>query len=173
MTEAELRETHAFQGRTDLLLRPLPQLSVEEVVDGVRNDAFVSQHATGQPFHTAISYLLVSMECLIGAAYTKRVQAAGLAGMPRPAMGRVDADFADWRIGRLSHHAQLWVDRNFALDYTFKSLEKILDGQPRLVVRDARVVLKDSAYTVLGRMLGIMDGWKTNTPTCGRAWPAP
>jgi hypothetical protein len=47
----------------------------------------------------------------------------------------------------------LWVDRNFALDYTLKSLEKVLDGQPRHAVRQARVVLKDAAYTVLGEMI--------------------
>jgi hypothetical protein len=157
MSLAELRATHAFQGRTDLLLHPLPDLSVEEIVDGVRDEQFVAAHATGRPFHTAISYLLVSMECLIGAAYTKRVQAVGLAGAPRPAMGRVDARFADWRIGRSSHHAQLWIDRNFALDYTLKSLEKILDGQPRHIVRGARGVLKDAAYALLGHMLDLID----------------
>src|SRR5262249_41187550 len=132
-------------------------MTVEEIVDGVRDDAFVAGHATGRPLHTEISYLLVSMECLIGAAYTKRVQAAELAGAPRPAMGRIDARFADWRIGRSSHHAQLWIDRNFALDYTLKSLEKVLDGTPRHTVRGARVVLKDAAYTLLGHMLTLID----------------
>jgi len=71
VTADELHATHAFQARTDLLLRPLPHLSVVEIVDGVRDETFVADHATGQPFHTAVSYLLVSMECLIGAAYTK------------------------------------------------------------------------------------------------------
>ena len=157
MTDAELRDSHAFQARTDLLLKPLPLLSVEAIVDGVRDDDFVAAHTTGRPFYSSISYLLVSMECLIGAAYTKRVQAAGLAGAPRPSMGRIDADFADWRIGRCSQHAQLWVDRNFALDYTLKSLEKILDGHPRHAVCDARVVVKDAAFAVLGHMLRILD----------------
>ncbi|HEV8652880.1 MAG TPA: hypothetical protein VG276_26700 [Actinomycetes bacterium] len=132
-------------------------MSVEAIVDGVRDDDFVAAHTTGRPFYSSISYLLVSMECLIGAAYTKRVQAAGLAGAPRPSMGRIDADFADWRIGRCSQHAQLWVDRNFALDYTLKSLEKILDGHPRHAVCDARVVVKDAAFAVLGHMLRILD----------------
>jgi hypothetical protein len=153
MTLEELKATYAFQGRTDLLLRPLPHLPAEEIVRGVRDDAFVAEAAASQPLHTAISYMLVSMECLIGAAYTRKVQAAGLAGEMRPSMGRVDARFTDWRIGVTSHWAQLWVDRNFALDYTLKSLEKVLDGQPRHAVRQARVVLKDAAYTVLGKMI--------------------
>jgi hypothetical protein len=153
MTLEELKATHAFQGRTDLLLRPLPHLSAQEIARGVRDEALAAEAATGRPLHTAISYMLVSMECLIGAAYTRKVQAAGLAGAVRPSMGRVDARFADWRIGVASHWAQLWVDRNFALDYTLKSLEKVLDGQPRHAVRQARVVLKDAAYTVLGEMI--------------------
>jgi hypothetical protein len=153
MTFEELKATYAYQGRTDLLLRPLPGVPVEEIVHGVRDPEWVRAHATGRAFHTGISYMLVSMECLIGAAYTKQVQRAGLAGQVRPSMGRQDAEFADWRIGACSRWAQLWVDRNFALDYTLKSLEKILDGEPRYQVRAARVVLKDAAYTVLGGMI--------------------
>jgi hypothetical protein len=153
MTFEELKATYAYQGRTDLLLRPLPGVPVEEIVHGVRDPQWVRAHATGRAFHTGISYMLVSMECLIGAAYTKQVQRAGLAGQVRPSMGRQDAEFADWRIGVCSRWAQLWVDRNFALDYTLKSLEKILDGEPRRQVRAARVVLKDAAYTVLGGMI--------------------
>ena len=157
MTLEELKASYAFQGRTDLLLRPLPHLPAQEIVRGVRDEAFVARAAAARPLHTAISYMLVSMECLIGAAYTRKVQAAGLAGEIRPSMGRVDARFADWRIGVASRWAQLWVDRNFALDYTLKSLEKILDGQPRHAVRQARVVLKDAAYTVLGEMISAID----------------
>lgn len=164
MTADELRATHAFQARTDLLLHPLPNHSVEEIVDGVRDENFVAEHTTGQPFYTSISYLLVSMECLVGAAYTKRVQAAGLAGPARPAMGRLDADFADWRIGRFSHHAQLWVDRNFALDYTLKSLEKVLDGQLRHDVRAARVVLKDAAFGLLSSMVDLLTHYPMDQP---------
>lgn len=152
----ELRTSHAFQGRTDLLLQPLPHLSVGEIVDGVRDEEFAALHTMGRPFYTDISYMLVSMECLIGAAYTRRVQAAGLAGVVRPSMGRVDADFIDWRIGRCSYHAQMWIDRNFALDYTLKSLEKVLDGSPRLLVRRARVVIKDAAFALLTRMVDLI-----------------
>jgi hypothetical protein len=80
----------------------------------------------------------------------------GLAGPARPSMGRLDADYADWRIGAASTRAQLWVDRNFALDYTLKSLEKILDGVPRDAARQARIVLKSAAYDLLGRMIALI-----------------
>ncbi|MCZ4096099.1 B12-binding domain-containing radical SAM protein [Streptomyces sp. H39-C1] len=157
MTLEELKATYAFQGRTDLLLDPQPHLAPEDIVRGVRDDAFVAQAATGRPLHTGISYMLVSMECLIGAAYTRKAQERGLTGSVRPSMGRVDARFADWRIGVASTWAQRWVDRNFALDYTLKSLEKILDGDQRDAVRAARVVLKDAAFTVLGEMIAVIE----------------
>jgi hypothetical protein len=157
MTLEELKASYAYQGRTDLLLSPMPDLTAGQIVRGVRDEEFAAKAAAGTPLHTAISYLLVSMECLIGAAYTRKVQAAGLAGTIRPSMGRVDARFADWRIGVASHWAQLWVDRNFALDYTLKSLEKVLDGPPRHAARQARIVLKDAAYTVLGEMIAAIE----------------
>ncbi|OAA18440.1 hypothetical protein UG55_11118 [Frankia sp. EI5c] len=157
MTLDELKATHAFQGRTDLLLTPHPDLSAAEVVRGVRDAQFVAATGTGQPFYRGISYLLVSMECLIGAAYTRRVQHAGLAGVITPSMGRVEARYADWRIGVAAGWAQRWVDRHFALDYTFKSLEKVLDGDPRRQVREARGVLKDASYQLLGDLIAEVD----------------
>jgi hypothetical protein len=167
MTADELAASRAFQARTDLLLRPLPELSVEQIVDGVTDPDFVAEHATGRPFYTGISYMLVSMECLIGAPYTRAVQARGLAGPADPTMGRVEARFADWRIGVCSRRAQMWVDRHFALDYTLKSLEKILDGVPRRRVRHARVVLKDGSFRVLAGMVDRLGTYGLNTPDSG------
>jgi hypothetical protein len=157
MTADELRASHRFQARTDLLLQPLPTLTVDQIVDGVRDPDFVAEHATGRPFSTEISYMLVSMECLIGAAYTRAVQSEGLAGRADPSMGRLEARYSDWRIGVCSQNAQRWVDRHFALDYLLKSLEKILDGEPRRLLREARVVLKDAAFDLLTGMLGLID----------------
>jgi hypothetical protein len=104
------------------------------------------------------------MECLIGAAYTRAVQAAGLTGRSRPSLGRIDAAFHDQRIGACATHAQLWIDRNFALDYTLKSLEKILDGLPRRTARSARITLKTAAIGLLADMLHELDGWTDAEP---------
>lgn len=167
MTADELAATHDFQARTDMLLRPLPTLTVEQIVDGVTDPDFVAEHTTGQPFYTEVSYMLVSMECLIGAPYTRAVQIRGLAGQADPTMGRVEARFADWRIGVCSHRAQMWIDRHFALDYTLKSLEKILDGVPRRRVRNARVVIKDGSFRVLAGMLDLIPTYAADTPDAG------
>lgn len=153
MTLDDLRATHAYQGRTDLLLRAQPDLDVEAIVDGVRDERWVAEHTTGQPLYTGISYLLVSMECLVGAAYTRTAAAAGLTGEPDPTMGRVQARFADWRIGLAARWGQRWIDRHFALDYTLKSLEKLLDDHPKQQVRQARRTLKSAAYRLLGSMI--------------------
>src|SRR5262249_24549125 len=162
MTDAELRGTYEFQARRDLLLKPLPHLTTDEIVYGVRDESFVAEHTVDRPFYAEISYMLVSMECLIGASYTRQVESKRLAGLARPSMGRVDASFQDWRIGRCSYHAQLWVDRNFALDYTLKSLEKIFDGELRHVVRAARRTIKESAFSLLGIMIRLVDSYETD-----------
>ncbi|MFH0246305.1 B12-binding domain-containing radical SAM protein [Streptomyces sp. HK10] len=167
MSLAELKATYAFQGRTDLLLRPQPGLPAVEVVRGVRDAAWVAEHAAGRPLHTGISYMLVSMECLVGAAYTRTAERAGLTGEVEPLMGRVACRYADWRIGVASSWAQRWIDRHFALDYTLKSLEKVLDGAPRHAVRQARVVLKDAAYAVLGDMIAAIEGFAPGRPGAG------
>ncbi|KUN17683.1 radical SAM protein [Streptomyces corchorusii] len=164
MTLDELKATHAFQGRTDLLLRPQPELDARDIVRGVRDEDWVAEHTTGRPLHTGISYMLVSMECLIGAAYTRQATAAGLTGRPEPLMGRVACRYRDWRIGVASSWAQRWVDRHFALDYTLKSLEKVLDGAARHAVRRARVVLKDAAYQVLGDMIAAIEAYDLERP---------
>ncbi|NUS82129.1 MAG: radical SAM protein [Streptomyces sp.] len=164
MSLAELKATHAFQGRTDLLMRPQPGLDAQEIVGGVRDEEWVAAHTTGRPLHTGISYMLVSMECLIGAAYTRRATAAGLTGQAEPLMGRVACRYRDWRIGIASSWAQRWVDRHFALDYTLKSLEKVLDDAPRHAVRQARVVLKDAAYQVLGDMIAVIGEYGLERP---------
>lgn len=169
MSLDELRATHAFQGRSDLLLAPQPHLSVEEIVEGVHDPEWVAAHATGRPFHTGISYMLVSMECLIGAAYTRKAEALGLTGAVDPSMGRVEARFADQRIGACSYHAQMWVDRTFALDYTLKSLEKIVDGRKRVVLHDARVAIRGAAYAVFTGMLTLIGAMPSGPELLGFA----
>jgi hypothetical protein len=68
-------------------------------------------------------------------------------------MGRVEARYADWRIGTVANRSQLWIDRNFALDYTLKSLEKLLDGDLYRRVHDVREILKNAAHLLLGGMI--------------------
>lgn len=156
MTAQELVATHAFQARTDLLLRPLPELSVEQIVDGVRDDAFVAEHSTGQPFYQAVSSPLVSMQCLVGAAYTQHVHDAGLSGETHPATGGVQAGFADWRIGMCADTAQRWNNRNVALARALESLEPVVADHSRAVIRSARTKIQIAAHAVLTGMVDLL-----------------
>ena len=49
-------------------------------------------------------------------------------------------------------------------DYTLKSLEKILPDDTRHHVRQARLVLKDVAHWLLGRMLTLLDDFPPPDP---------
>jgi hypothetical protein len=101
--------------------------------------------------------MLVSMECLIGSEYLKQVETAGLANDWCLSMGRRNSRYRDYRIALMSNFTQRWIDQNFAPDYTLKSLIKLLDREHRTVVNEARNVLRDYAYTLLGCMLSICD----------------
>ncbi|NSC25219.1 radical SAM protein [Streptomyces albus subsp. chlorinus] len=153
MTMDELIESYRFQGRRDLTLRPVPELTTEELFDLVRDEQEVKRYLRDRPFYEHISYMLVSMECLLRSPYLRRVEQAGLARDVLPSMGRRNAVFQDPRIGRMSDWAQRWVDHNFSLDYTLKSFEKVTTGQENEAVRRMRRALKTSAYAFLGRLL--------------------
>ena len=157
MTLEELHATYQFQARTDLILRKVrPGMPLAELVDCVQDDAFVAENSVGLPFYTHISYMLVSMECLIGSPYLKKVEAEGLAREVVYSMGRRNAEYKDWRVGQLSVWGQRWVDRNFSLDYTLKSLEKLSMGEEKEAIRRVRFVLRRSAYELLGSSLRLV-----------------
>lgn len=153
MTFEELTETYEYQGRTDILLRPLPDKSAEEIYDLVSNNTQVQQVVLGQPLYSVISYMLVSMECLVGSPYLQQVEHAGLARELQPSMARRRSNFLDPRIGRMSEWSQRWIDRNFSLDYTLKSLQKISDETLEHEILSARIDIKHSSYHLLGTML--------------------
>lgn len=158
MSMEELIETYRFQGRTDLFLQPNHQASIATIYDSVHDEAYVQSQRGRHPLYQHISYMLVSIECLIGSKYLKLVEAEGLAREYHFSMGKRQAVYLDSRIGLMSHHSQLWIDRNFALDYLLKSLEKISQASTRARIRALRNVLKDYAYALLGQFLAVVLG---------------
>lgn len=158
MSLEELVQSYWFQGRRDLLLRPATGLPLEELFTAVHDETFARKHATGQPVYSQISYMLVSMECLLGSPYLRKVEEAGLARELLPDMGRRNAMFREPLIGVMSDCSQRWIDRNFSFDYTLKGLEKVTNGEERAAIRRVRQLLKRSAYTLLGEMLVLATG---------------
>jgi radical SAM superfamily enzyme YgiQ (UPF0313 family) len=153
MTRDELLESYRFQGRRDLILEPSPELTPDELYEAVRDTAYIAENSSGRAFFEEISYMLVSMECLIGSPYLRTVEEAGLARETDPLMGRRNADYADPAIGLMSDWSQRWIDRNFSFDYTLKSLEKVTGGREARAIRSLRGVLKLASYELLGEMI--------------------
>jgi hypothetical protein len=161
MTRGELIRTYRYLGRTDLLLPARPDLDEAAVFDLACDDAAAARAPGGAPFYRAVSYMLVSIECLQGAPYTQQAEAHGLLGAFNPNMGRFEARYLDPEIGVFSDCAQRWIDRNFALDYLLKSIEKYTQGAAHDRVRSMRALIKDYAYDLLGLMIGL---WDANSP---------
>lgn len=155
MTMRELIETYRFQGRTDLCLAPTPNEDLTKLLATALDDSVAMGRSIGVPLYERISYMLVSLECLLGSDYLYEVNSAGLTGTENLLMGRRDTQYADPIIGTLSQHAQMWIDRSFTLDYILKSLLKITMGPTQSRLVSLRKTLKDYAYRLLGIMLVI------------------
>lgn len=163
MTFEELEATYAFQGRRDILLRKDKDASIEDIMQRATNDSLAQEFALGLPLYTHISYMLVTMECLVGAPYTWMVAAAGLLGEERLSMGAMSSRYRDQRIGSMADWAQRWIDHNFSLDYTLKSLEKRVDGTERAIIRRFRYCMRDASYKFLGHMLKVVRAQPSTT----------
>ena len=169
MSFKELKETYFFQGRKDLILQPALQDEPQKLLDSAQKEVAVKKLAKGIPFYYEISYMLVSIECLIGSVYHDTVMKQDL-GTDRviKALGKREVNYLDHRIGRMSHYSQLWVDRNFAIDYSLKSLSKIYTGEEALNIRQQRILLKQHAYQLLGKFLFAIEQDERFLPNAGR-----
>lgn len=153
MTMEELIESFRFQGRKDILIDTCPDLSDTEILTRVSKIGYAKKEdIMSDPLYRNISYLLVSMECLLGSKYLTLWEEAWLAGELNPEMWKRNVLYKDERIGQLSYHGQLWIDRLFALDYTLKSLQKVQDI---VIIKRLRTTIKDSHYSLLSCMLAI------------------
>lgn len=158
MSMDELIATYRFQGRTDLLLRQMPDLSEEQLFAAVQDQDFCEKNTAGQPLYHEISYMLVSLEPLIGSRYALTLERLGLVSGTNLSMGRRDAVYADPVIGMLSQQSQLWIDRSFALDYALKSIAKLYPKDVNVAIREMRAKLKDTSYELMGSLLSIVTG---------------
>ena len=164
MTFDELLESFHFLGRKDLLLKPLLDVSEEKILNIIHDETNIHKYLTGKPLYTEITYMLVSLECLIGSSYLKLVEDHGLAGEYKYSMGKRHAEYVDKRIGFLSYVSQLWIDRNFAVDYTLKSIEKVTKEKlNRLHVRSLREILRKYSYDFLAMSIDVLNSEDAKT----------
>ncbi|WP_158795506.1 radical SAM protein [Pedobacter sp. L105] len=155
MSMEELILSYKFQGRKDIILKPNNSLSEEQILDCVSNDSYVEEHTTNAELFTEISYMLVSMESLIGSKYLRLVEEEGLAEEHVFSMGKRSAHYRNPDIGIISTSAQKWVDRNFSLDYLLKSIIKFSNAFVRQSIVQLRRKIKRFSYTLLGKMLSV------------------
>ncbi|MBD3351566.1 MAG: radical SAM protein [Candidatus Lokiarchaeota archaeon] len=156
MNMSELIDTYKFQGRRDLILRDT-DVRGSELFNKIQDNDYATHNSLGEPLYRQISYMLVSMECLLGSNYLRMAEQQDLDGDVCLSMGRKNVDYLDARIGLMSGCSQMWIDRNFALDYFLKSVEKVSSPLVRDEVRELRKSLKDAAYSLLGIMLSIIN----------------
>lgn len=158
MTMEELVETYKFQGRTDLLLYPLPNISEYDLYELVHNEKEIHSFKQQLPLYRKIPYMLVSLEGLLSSPYLKMAASHSLLGKTVESLGKRKIHYLNPQIGMLSYFSQLWIDRNFAFDYSLKSIMKIADVHEGNSIYKLRAMIKDASYVLLGKMLFIVSG---------------
>jgi radical SAM superfamily enzyme YgiQ (UPF0313 family) len=154
MSFDELIATYAYQGRTDLIIDPKKIGDVNSLFSEDFSEKCWKDASLGIPFYYFIPYMLVSLECLIGSKYYSDLEKSELLEASIiTSLGKKSARFLDCRIGIMSMISQLWIDRNFSLDYTLKSLGKIYPAIKSEEIRTVRTKLKENAYRLLGKLI--------------------
>lgn len=170
MSFEELKETYFFQGRTDLILNDTYKNDAEKLLTLVQDNDKVQQISKNIPFYSSIPYMLVSIECLIGSKYLNiAFQKKLTTNNVVTALGKQEVHYLDKRIEKMSKYCQLWIDRNFAIDYSLKSLSKIYSGNLSLNIRRQRIMLKDHTYALLGKMLYVIEPIPEFLKNCSEA----
>lgn len=157
MSMSELTESLAFLSRTDLAIKRPQHVAADDygaLFDIALDDNQARVLSSETPFYMLVSYLGVSMEALIGSPYLNAVEAADLAGDMNPLMGRRESRYLDPVIGKVSSLSQRWVDRNFTLDYTLKSIQKRLPSAEGKRLNAVRITLKKCAHDFINLSLG-------------------
>jgi radical SAM superfamily enzyme YgiQ (UPF0313 family) len=152
MNMQELIESYLYQGRTDVILEHNTLFDVENfhILGG---EDYAISNSKNIPLYSNISYMLVSLECLMNTPYSQSIVEKNLVVSKNMQMGKYVASYIDERIGLMSHHSQLWIDRNFSLDYLLKSLLKTKDKSMSLSLERVRNIIKRHSYVLLGKFL--------------------
>lgn len=132
----DLKENLEFLERTDAILNPIDisNMSYSELYERLLYDKdFIEQNSKKVPIYSVVSYMLASLEVLVGSPYKNMVKIAEKEyhlnlilneGNPDSNMGRYIVKYVDKNVGALSLACQQWIDSNFSIMYTIKSLCK-------------------------------------------------
>lgn len=144
MNFSELKENLEFLQRKDVFLKPvdLNNISFERLFDLIHDQDFVDKQKLNVPVFSKISYMLNSLEVLFNSQYFYQMkQAEKLNNVSlifdydcNYNMCRHNVLYLDETIRKIAIASQIWVDRNFALDYCLKGYFKAAKEQYRTVI---------------------------------------
>jgi len=155
MSMDELIKNYNFLIRKDVILPTDKNNEPETILEYITDDEICKRISTQQPFYTKVPYLLASLECLNGSNYLNEVKKHKLDKENITQMGKTNASYLNKTIELLSYYSQLWIDKNFAFDYSLKSMTKILKKEDRSAIYKLRRIIKDSSIQLFGMMLYI------------------
>lgn len=128
----DLLENIAFLEKNDIILNYIPDIRTDELYFNVIAEGrFLQENTANLPLYTKVSYMLTSLEVLAESSYSKMMQ------IKEKELGRkllidIDVNMARYKIsflnetiGMISECCQKWIDSNFSLLYTIKSLYKV------------------------------------------------
>lgn len=137
----DLVDNIAFLEKSDIILRHIPNIRTDELYYRViAEDSFLQENAMNLPLYSKVSYMLTSLEVLAGSSYA-RMMCMKEKETGKKLLVDIDVNMARYKtaflnetIGLISNCCQKWIDSNFALLYTIKSLNKVAPvGERRLL----------------------------------------
>lgn len=166
---SELKENLDFLARTDAIMNPLniKNYTYEELYDLLQDEEFVRKNSSGKPIYSVVSYMLASLEVLIGSLYAdmliKEEQKNGSKYIldydtPDLNMGRYHTAYVDKEIGLLSLYCQKWIDSNFGLMYTVKSLYKTAEDEEKVILYKYMSIHREISQYLLEYLIFALDG---------------
>jgi len=160
----ELKENIAFLERTDAYVSvDRDRYSNAELFRLLTNDEdFVREHSVGKPIYAGVSYMLASMEVLIGSTYARLLMMKDPRLVvdlhaPDTNMGRYRVEFIDPLVRDLSTCSQQWIDRHFSVAYTVKSLFKIAPPDQQHLLMDWMVAFRRTSLVVAKALVHLFD----------------
>ncbi|MFS1519599.1 B12-binding domain-containing radical SAM protein [Bacillus sp. SCS-151] len=165
----DLKENLNFLEREDAVIKTvdMKKMSFEELYDKlVLDKKYIKQHQVGRPVHSIVSYMLASMEVLMNSPYSRMLKLTEKKrdvelvlndGKPDTNMARYAITFLDKRVGELSLAAQKWIDSNFSIMYTTKSLYKVASNSERGLLYNFMVRHREISHFLLKFLISCIE----------------
>jgi hypothetical protein len=152
MSVKDLVENIEFLGRTDIILPAASDTPVEEIFSLVSSNHQQSIHwISGRAVYEEVSYMVSPLEVLAKSRYLFDLRGQA----PQLMSEQLDVSFARYQtsyvvpeIGIICKACQYWVNYCFPIVYALKGLQKISQGEEKVLLRQAI-----SGHRHLGYML--------------------